>query len=88
MNDMTDIFQWVLVILIIISILSIIRLALGPTPADRVVALDTMNTFVVASMIAYAVASMEYIFIDVAVVYALLAYVGTLYIAKYLEGGI
>ena len=88
MNDMTEIFRWVLLILIIISTLSIIRLFLGPTPADRVVAFDTMNTFVIASMVAYALASMEYVFIDVAIVYALLSYIGTLYIAKYLEGDI
>jgi len=39
-------------------------------------------------MVAYALASMEYVFIDVAIVYALLSYIGTLYIAKYLEGDI
>jgi multicomponent Na+:H+ antiporter subunit F len=29
----------------------------------------------------------EVIYIDVAIVYALLSYIGTLYVAKYLEGG-
>jgi len=51
------------------------------------VALDTINTLVVAGMILVGAAFEEVIYIDVAIVYALLSYIGTLYVAKYLEGG-
>jgi multicomponent Na+:H+ antiporter subunit F len=57
----------------------------GPTVPDRVVALDTINTLVVAGMILLGAAFEEVIYIDVAIVYALLSYIATLYIAKYIE---
>jgi multicomponent Na+:H+ antiporter subunit F len=50
------------------------------------VALDAINTLVVAAMIVLGVVFHQFIFIDVAIIYALLSFVGTLYIAKYLGG--
>ncbi|MDD4362755.1 MAG: cation:proton antiporter [Atribacterota bacterium] len=65
--------------------ISLIRIVLGPTVPDRAVALDTINTLVIAAMILFGAAFEEIIYIDVAIVYALLSYITTLYIAKYLE---
>jgi len=67
---------------------SLLRIGLGPTVADRVVGLDTMNTMVVAAMIVLGAAFDQIIFIDVAIIYALLSYIGTLYVARYLERGL
>ncbi len=79
---------WICTVIVFVGLilLAMIRLLKGPTAADRVVALDAINTLVVASMIALGVAFKQVLFIDVAIVYALLAFVGTLYIAKYLGG--
>jgi len=85
---MIDVWFFSAFILMICIILSIIRAVIGPTMPDRVVALDTINTLMVAIMIVLSVAYKEMIFVDVAIVYALLSFVATLYIAKYLEGGI
>ncbi len=74
-------------LLLVFMLLSLIRLILGPTVPDRIVALDTINTLVVAGMILVGVAFEEVIYIDVAIVYAILSYIGTLYVAKYLEEG-
>ncbi len=74
-------------LLLIFMIFSLLRGALGPTIPDRVVALDTINTLVVASMIVFGAYFEEVIFVDIAIIYALLSFVTTLYIAKYLEGG-
>jgi len=68
------------------DILCIIRLVLGPTAADRTVAVDTVNTLTIAAMVILGLIYQEVIFIDVALVYALLSFVSTLYIAKYLGG--
>ncbi len=68
-------------------IISVFRLFMGPTAADRTVALDTINTLVVAGMVALGAATWEILFIDIAIVYAILSFITTLYIAKYLEGG-
>ena len=68
-------------------ILAIIRVIKGPTAPDRVVGLDTINTIVIIGMIVFGAAYKEVIYIDVAIVYALLSFISTLFIAKYLEGG-
>jgi len=83
--DMSDIFLVVAGLLVLFMIFSLIRIVLGATTPDRVVALDTINTLVVACMIVLGAGFKEIVFIDVAIVYAMLSFITTLYIAKYLE---
>ena len=82
-----NVFMLTLVLVLISVVIAMIRVLLGPTVPDRVVGLDTINTLVIASMVLFGVAYREVIYIDVAIVYALLSYITTLFIAKYLEGG-
>ena len=78
---------WALaLILVSLMIICLVRAILGPTVPDRVVALDVINTLAIAELVILGVALKEIIFIDVAIVYTMLAFVSTLYIAKYLEG--
>jgi len=77
----------VLFALLLCAIMAIIRVIRGPTAPDRVVGLDTINTIVIAGMVIFGAAFQEVIYIDVAIVYALLSFISTLFIAKYLEGG-
>lgn len=77
----------VLILLFIGIVTAGIRILKGPTAPDRVVGLDTVNTIVIVSMIIFGAIYNEVIYIDVAIVYALLSYISTLFIAKYLEGG-
>ncbi len=83
---MTDIWFVAVAVLGALIVLTMVRLLAGPTAPDRVVALDTVNTLTVASMIVLSVAYGQTVFVDVAIVYALLSFVGTLYVAKYLGG--
>ncbi len=68
-------------------VIALVRIALGPTAPDRIVGLDTVNTLVVTTMVVLGAAFREAIYIDVAIVYALLSFVTTLFIAKYVEKG-
>jgi len=86
MNEFFSIFMIPGGLLLIFMLLCLIRFILGPTIPDRIVALDTMNTLVVAGMILVGAAYEEVIYIDIAIIYALLSYISTLYVAKYLEG--
>ena len=88
MIDFSPIFLVVGVSLLLFMVFSLIRAALGPTVPDRVVALDTINTLVVAAMILLGAGYKCIIYVDIAIVYAILSFIGTLYIAKYLEGGL
>ncbi len=67
--------------------IALIRVAIGPTVPDRVVGLDTINTIVVSAMVLLGAAFHEALYIDVAIVYALLSFVTTLFVARYIEKG-
>jgi len=85
MTQLFNIFLITAVLLLLFMLISLFRLVLGPTVPDRVVALDTINTLIIAGMILFGAAMEEVIYIDVAIVYALLSYIATLYIAKHME---
>jgi multicomponent Na+:H+ antiporter subunit F len=87
MIEYFDEYLIVLLVLLISIIIAIIRVIRGPTAPDRVVGIDTINTIVIAAMVIFGAAYNEIIYIDVAIVYALLSFISTLFIAKYLEGG-
>jgi multicomponent Na+:H+ antiporter subunit F len=77
----------VLGFLLLAIVIAIIRVVKGPTAPDRVVGLDTINTIVIVAMVIFGAATGDVIYIDVAIIYALLSFISTLFIAKYLEGG-
>ena len=77
----------VLGFLIFAIVIALIRVIKGPTAPDRIVGLDTINTIVIVSMVIFGFVTGSVIYIDVAIVYALLSFISTLFIAKYLEGG-
>ncbi len=77
-------FMWAMVLLLVSAMLTLIRLLIGPTIPDRAVALDSMTTTTAGAMVLYGVITRQAIFIDVALVYAVLSYIATLYIARYL----
>ena len=87
MIDYFNVYIIILIALLLCIILAIVRVVLGPTAPDRIVGLDTINTIVISSMVIFGAAFNEVIYIDVAIVYALLSFISTLFIAKYLEGG-
>jgi len=69
-------------------ILSLVRLIKGPTAADRTVALDTMTIVSISLIVFIAVLTRRIIYYDVAMVYALLSFIGVVAIARYLERGL
>ena len=66
-------------------VVSLGRAFLGPTMPDRVIAVDAINTLAIAALVVLGAAFREIIYIDVAIIYAVLGFVSTLYFAKYLE---
>jgi multicomponent Na+:H+ antiporter subunit F len=74
-----------LVLLLLGIVLSFIRLVIGPDPADRIVALDLISVLIVAFLAAYSIYRDEKSFLDVAIAYALIAFLGTVALARYRE---
>jgi multicomponent Na+:H+ antiporter subunit F len=67
-------------------IICAVRAVLGPTAPDRVVAIDAIVALMTASLVLLGIYYNASIYLDVALVYAFLSFLGTLAIAKYLEG--
>ena len=78
----------VLSILFASIILGAYRLLKGPTASDRAVALDALTNITTAILVLIAMLSARFIYLDVALVYAILAFIGVIAIARYLEGGL
>jgi multicomponent Na+:H+ antiporter subunit F len=75
-----------IIVMVVCIIITVARIFMGPGAPTRLVAFDTTNTLVVASLVMVGMMFNHVIFIDVAIVYALLSYVMTLYVAKYIQG--
>jgi len=76
--------QFALVVLLISIILALARLVKGPAAADRIVALDLISILIVAFLAAYSIYAGETSFLDVAIGYALIAFLGTVALARFL----
>lgn len=66
-------------------ILAFVRLVRGPTLPDRVVALDLIATLMIGIVAIYTIAIGEPVFLDLALVLALLSFLGTIAFARYIE---
>jgi multicomponent Na+:H+ antiporter subunit F len=69
-------------------LLCLLRMVGGPTTVDRAVAVDTTATVTTALLVLLGFAFGRYVYLDVALVYALLTFIGSVAIARYLEGGL
>ena len=72
--------------LVLCCALCLYRIANGPTAADRMVAIDILGTLVVGFVAIITVLTGKEYLLDVALVWALVSFVGTLALAKYLLG--
>jgi multicomponent Na+:H+ antiporter subunit F len=68
-------------------VLAMIRFLKGPHAVDRVVAFDVLTIISVAGIVLAALISGRAIYLDVALVYALLSFLGVIVAARFLEGG-
>lgn len=80
--------NWLAVVIAMAVCIAIIliRVFIGPGAPTRLVAFDTVNTLVVGLLVVLAIMFNHALFVDVAIVYALLSFVMTLYVAKYIGG--
>jgi multicomponent Na+:H+ antiporter subunit F len=74
-------------LLVIAMLLAAARLVRGAGLPSRVVALDLLGSLSVGFIASYAVITGQPVFLDVALVVALLAFLGTVAFAYYIEKG-
>ena len=76
-----------LILLTFAIVAASVRLARGPSLADRVVALEVIAATIVTSAVLYALKTGLAVFIDVALAIALVAFLGTVALAHAIESG-
>lgn len=72
-------------VLLLSALLCLARLVRGSSVADRIVALDLLLIITVSGIAVTAVATGSGVFLDVLVVAALLGFIGTVTVARYME---
>ncbi|MBX3279670.1 MAG: hypothetical protein KF868_16830 [Acidobacteria bacterium] len=76
---------FVLPLLGVALVLAFVRLVRGPDLPDRVVALDLMTVVVLGMIAGYGIGAGQPVFLDVAIVLALVSFVATIAFAAYVE---
>ncbi len=74
-------------ITIIATLLPIYRVLVGPTIPDRIAASDAIGNTVTILFVIYASASDSVFLFDIAVLLAIVSFIGTLALAKYVDKG-
>ena len=92
-SELTGVFQTVvyagLVAVSALTLLASYRVIKGPTVPDRVVALDTIGTNVVAIAVLFALSTGEGLFVTVSLVLAIIGFISTIAVSQYvIEGDI
>lgn len=77
--------MWALILLTITIGLSFVRVWLGPTLPDRVVALDILAAVGIGITAVYAVITNQDVWLDVATVLALVSFLSTIAFAYYID---
>jgi multicomponent Na+:H+ antiporter subunit F len=86
---MADTIMHLGMVLIAFSILfGVIRLIKGDTETDRVIAIDLLTIVSLSIIVLAAHFAERFIYVDVAIVYGLLSFLGVLAVARYLERGL
>jgi multicomponent Na+:H+ antiporter subunit F len=78
----------ILIILTICVFVILGRLVYGPSLPDRVISLDLLVTVTIGIIAVFSILNNKTIFIDVVLVLALLAFLGTVAFAYYYEKGL
>jgi multicomponent Na+:H+ antiporter subunit F len=80
-----------MILSILVGVLSIaiavtsLRVFIGPSAADRIVALDILTTIGVSIAALYAAISGRTLYLDIAIILAVLSFISTVAAAYYLE---
>ena len=76
----------VLILLIALSLmLTLIRFIKGPTLADRVVAFDSMSIIATSLLVVLSFYFHKSLYLDLAFVFGLMGFIGTVVFAKFLD---
>ena len=83
---MTDLLIFA-VFFAVLAVMNLYRLVKGPSAADRMVAADSADILICCAMVLFSVYSGRGIYLDIAIISALLGIIDTMLVARYLDKG-
>lgn len=84
-----NLFYELAITIIMISLLvAMRRMMKGPYSIDRIVALDTITIHTISVIVGIAYLKQRMIYLDIAMVYALVSFIGIIGLCRYLIGGL
>lgn len=75
------------IILLFITLFASYRLFVGPTIFDRLIALNVVSVIATIVFVIISIDTGLGVYLDIAISFVLLDFIGTIAFAKYLEGG-
>ncbi|MEZ5536250.1 MAG: K+/H+ antiporter subunit F [Thiolinea sp.] len=76
-----------IVVVSIASVFSLVRLMIGPDTPDRILALDTLYVNAIALLVLFGMTQGSMLYFEAALLIALLGFIGTIALSKYLLRG-
>jgi len=83
---MNTVFQVYIGMLLLCCFMCLYRIGRGPTAPDRTVAIDILGIVIVGFCAVLSVLTGKDFFLNIAITWALLSFIGTIALAKHLEG--
>ena len=73
------------IVMVVLAMGLLYRILKGPTVADRVAALDTLDLIISLALAVYSLYTGRGIYLDIALVVALLGFISTVFVGRYIE---
>jgi len=71
--------------LVLFATITIIRLLIGPTSSDRLVAMSILSSITLALLVLWGVSTKRVLYLDVALIYDIFGFLGFLAITRFLK---
>lgn len=68
-----------------LAIMSLYRVARGPSAADRQVAVDSADVLITCALVLFSIYSGRGVYLDIAIISAMLGVIDTMLVGRYLE---
>lgn len=78
-------YQIVLLVLAVFVVIVFLRVIVGPTIWDRLMGYNMISSKIIMAIVIWAVVSEQSFFLDIALAYAVLGFIGTIIIARFIE---
>lgn len=73
-----------MVLLGLAMLVAVVRIVLGPTLGDRVLALDLLTVLAMGFIAAFAIRSAQMLYLDIAIAIALMGFLATIALSRYI----